>query len=301
MLRILTKLIGRVILGTLILGLVAYATLFVANLRDQSPTPKIAEIVALQEHGLPVIRNDNAYLYMLGFAAPPNDEPMARGRERFTWMQAAAPVFRSADDPLNDDYNVRSTRSDAVAKLANACAQSPRECIRLLQTNEDISAQWLSNERWLRERYRTLLSLPFFKEGLTAELYTPTPSYGLILDAQRLHLVDAWRAAADADADAVTAALERDLVYWRLVLTNSDALITKLIATAAIIRHFTFGNLALRRLPPDAQANAIPSAWRTPISAAERSMRRVSANEAAYFVNVVTDTTMRDQNPITVW
>lgn len=85
-------------------------------------------------------------------------------------------------------------------------------------------------------------------------------------DGQRLHIADAWQSASESDAEAVRSALERNLVYWRMVLKNSDALITKMIATAAVIRHFKLGNLVLRKLPQEVAADGIPDSWRRQIS-----------------------------------
>ena len=41
---------------------------------------------------------------------------------------------------------------------------------------------------------------------------------------------------------------ERDLRFWRIVLQSSDILVSKMMATAMLNRHFEWGNLVLRTL-----------------------------------------------------
>lgn len=151
---------------------------------------------------------------------------MTLGLERYQWMESARPEFRAEDGSLSDDYDYRSARSNAAAELAKACSESEAGCLHLLESEEETVEQWLANERWLLDRYRSLLDMAEFREAIPFELLAPLPSYGMMLDGQRLHIADAWQSASESDAEAVRGALERDLVYWRMVLKNSDALIT---------------------------------------------------------------------------
>ncbi len=301
MVRRLAKTLGWLLSGVFGLALLAYAILFVANLEDRPPIAEIAALKALQDPASPVVSDDNSYLYMLGFSGPPDADPMALGRERFRWMEKARPAFRTDDDPLCDDYNYRAVRSDAVAELAQACSESEAECLRALQSGSETVEQWLADERWLLDRYRSLTDMAEFREAIPFEFLAPMPSYYFMFEGQRLHIVGAWRSATEADAAAVNAALERDLVYWRLVLENSDALITKMIATAAIIQHFKLGNLVLRRLPQVVAAEGVPASWHRQISDNERSMKRSLAGEWTYFDASVRKVVADNENPFGDW
>ncbi len=301
MVRRFTKIIGWLLGGAFALTLIAYAILFVANLEDRPPIAEIAVLKALQDPASPVVSDENSYLYMLGFSGPPDADPMALGLERYEWMEEARPEYRIEDDPLSDDYDYRIRRNDAIAQLAQACSESEAECLRLLQSDSETVEQWLAGERWLLDRYRTLLDMPKFREAVPFELLAPLPSYSVMFEGQRLHIVDAWRLAGESDAVAVKAALDRDLVYWRMVLENSDALITKMIATAAIIRHFKLGNLALRRLPENVAADGIPFSWRDQISDEERSMSRSLAGEWTYFDESTRKVVADNDNPFGDW
>ncbi len=301
MLRRLAKISGWLLGSTFALALIAYAILFVANLEDQPPVAEIAALKALQNPTSPIVSDDNSYLYMMGFSGPPDADPMALGLDRYEWMGNARPEFRIDDDPLSEDYAYRNRRSDTVAQLAKACSKSAAECLRFLQPGSETVEQWLADERWLLDRYRGLLNLPEYREAIPFELLAPSPSYSVIFEAQRLHIVDIWRSAAASDAAAVKAALDSDLGYWRMVLENSDALITKMIATAAIIQHFKIGNLALRPLPHEVAADGIPDSWRLQISDNERSMRRSLAGEWTYFDESTRRIVANNDNPLGDW
>jgi hypothetical protein len=73
--------------------------------------------------------------------------------------------------------------------------------------------------------------------------------------------------------------LESDLRFWRQVLESSDTLISKMIATSALIRHFELGNLILRKLDAPAAAKVMPTGWHTPLTDRERSMQRCMVGE----------------------
>ncbi len=279
----LAKAVCRLFGGALGLALIAYFVLFVANLKDQPPIAETSALQALLDTGSPVVSDENAYLYMLGFSGPPDTAPMTLGLERYAWMMSAPPDERLEDDPLPNDYDLRALRTRPVAALANTCAESEAECLRLLGSDAETVERWLTDEAWLLERYHALTAMTTFREAIPFELPAAVPSYNVIFEAQRLHFADAWRSATYGDAAAASAALDRDLVYWRMVLGYADTLITKMIATAVIVRHFKLGNLVLRRLPQDAAGESIPWSWRSPISDQERSMKRCLAGEWVFF------------------
>ena len=263
MLKKLGKYFGWAVGSLLALGLVAYAVLVVINLKDEPPAPEIAVLQSLQDQDTPITSEANSYFFVLGFSGPPD--------------------FEIEGDPLIDDYNFRSLRNEAVTELSETCSESEVECLRLLETSQETVVQWLADEGWLLDRYRALTAMTEFREALPFEATAPLPSYHVVSEAQRLIIADARLAAEAGDAAKVRDALEQDLTYWRMVLRSADTLITKMIATAAIVRHFKLGNLVLRRLPDASKAAGVPPSWRVEISMAERSMRRCLAGEWSFF------------------
>ena len=106
------------------------------------------------------------------------------------------------------------------------------------------------------------------------------PRYSEILDGQRLLFADLATRANSAPSSEIADALRADLTFWREVLKNSDYLISRMIAVAALRQHFFYGNLVLREMPAG-QAEVI-AAWSVPFSVDELSMRRAMAGELAF-------------------
>jgi hypothetical protein len=84
--------------------------------------------------------------------------------------------------------------------------------------------------------------------------------------------------------------LEDDLRFWRTVLESSDILITKMIATAAINRHFELGSLIFREIEPRQVMNTVPPSWSIAISDPERSMRRCLVGEWMFMAAALRNT-----------
>jgi len=301
MVRRLLKIVSWAIGGVLLCAVAAYVVLLLVNREDRPPSADIAAIESILQSGTPVVSQSNSYLYLLGFAAPPESDPMTLGIERHEWMERVRPEFEGEGDPLVDDYNYRSARGEAVTELAEACPDSANECLRLLESSQATVVQWLADEGWLLDRYRSLIAMTDYREARPFELLAPMSSYDVVFEGQRLLLAEAWLSAATNDPAAVNDALQSDLTYWRMLLENSDVLITKMIATAAIVRHFEFGNLVLRRLPQKSAAEGIPASWRAEISDEERSMKRSFAGEWAFFDEITKRTLADSEDEFGKW
>jgi hypothetical protein len=87
----------------------------------------------------------------------------------------------------------------------------------------------------------------------------------------------------------VRSLLREELRFWRMVLESSDILITKMIATAALNRHFEIGNVVFRELSEDA-TNATPDEWRVALTDAERSMHRALVGEWMFSSRMIRET-----------
>ena len=123
MLKKVARLLARLFAATLALLVVTYCALLVVNREDRPPSPDIAALVALQPTTPAIVDEQNAYLYLLGFEAPPGTGPLELGLERHAWMQTA--------DPISTSTPIRSTRAKAWLSLRKSTvfeerARNPR-------------------------------------------------------------------------------------------------------------------------------------------------------------------------------
>ena len=141
---------------------------------------------------------------------------------------------------------------------------------------------WSSTHPWLLERYLALIAHSAWREEVFFRS-APLPGYAPALYGQRLLLLQAKILADSGDTRTVTELLAKDAHFWRMVLASSDFLITKMIATAALRRHFEWGSMAVHGIPSDSVASALPNEWRQPMTDAELSLRRTLAGEWIFF------------------
>lgn len=287
--RAIFRRIGRLFAITFALVAIGYIVLLVINWRDQPLSADTLSFAELIENRPTVADEDNAFVYMLGFAANPQADPMQVGRERKAWIVNAVSKRQSLSEPLarDGDFNFSADRSDTIKDLKSSCSSYGTECVAAYRTSEDSIRDWLRTRSWILDRYTQLLERDEFLEVILSTDGVPNLRYEGLLAGQDMYFARLWFAADDRELNDVREGLNRDLIFWRMVLENSDTLITKMVATSAIQRHFKMGNLIIRRLPAESLAAAVPNAWHDPISKDERSMRRSWAGEWLYGKNII--------------
>lgn len=280
--RRILKGVGWLIGGALALVASLYAALLLINLRDQPPSEFALRLEDIYRNRPAVADADNGYIYAMGFRAAPDADPHEMGLRRVAWLRHRAehPEDRTSSDPLPGEY--RSPQLPAFEKIRDACGWSENNCDSALAESDATLPEWLPAEQWRVDRYRTLLARPGWLETLPPDVMLPLPEYAPVLDAQRMLLANAHYLAGRKDAAGVREILEQDVHFWRAVLADSDILISRMIAVAALSRHFKMGNLALRRLPPEMQLAAMPERWRAAFTADELSWHRCLAGEWMY-------------------
>jgi hypothetical protein len=263
------------------------------NWRDRPPSAAALDFAAAHKALPAVADRDNAYVYLLGFAAPPEEDPAVIGGARAVWIHSAG------DGPLGavgepDPYppprpEAQSARGDAVREsdaalvgLLQSCGFRDARCVAALDTGREPLVASLGAERWRIERYRRLLAYAAWRDlGMNGPSSLVNPLV-FVRFPHELFLLETWVLAADGDGRAVRERLDADLTFWRLVLAEADSLLSKSLAASFVRQHFEWGDLILRRLPPAARADAIPATWHQPLTAQERSMRRVLVGEWNY-------------------
>jgi hypothetical protein len=281
------KRLGLAIAVATILAVAPYLVLLAINWHDQPPSATVQAFEQALASRPAVADADNAYLVMLGFGTPPDTEPMAVGMARRDWIVATAthPNTDTGEDPLPDDYRYESGRPPAVEAIASRCRRSTAGCFDSIDGNPGAAKQWLAEEAWLLQRYKMLIGKPAYLETVDVRSDVALPFFGMIIEGQRLSLASTYLSATDGAQ--VRMALDRDLAFWRMVLANSDLLITKLVAAAAVKIDFENGNEIVRASQAKFGDDAVPESWLAAIDESERSMRRPFIGEWRVVQNTV--------------
>lgn len=281
------KAIGLTLLGCIALAVLLYLVIGIVNWNDRKPSQLAERLLQQYQARPPVADAENGYVYTMGFAAGPEQDPVRAGIERVAWAREVVEIStRSSrtdqvtlpEDPIGAPRNP-APRDPLVEYFRGACQPGGTGCAEAFANGAEVYDRWTAAEGYLLPRYSQLLARQAWLETAPIDLSTPLPGYARVMDGQRLTLLEARRLAMQRDYEGAHRLLESDLRFWRLVFESADTLITKMIATVALVRHFELGNLILRDLDPQAAARVMPADWRMPITDSERSMRRCMLGE----------------------
>jgi len=280
-LRNLKSLLLKVVAGVFALLLLVVVTVVLVNRKDEPVSQAALKLRHIAESSEQVADGDNAYVYLLGYSARENADVRPESFARVKWFRdffARSGPSELSEYPGKD--HVPSEASDPELKhLAALCKDDNRACADALERDPARIRTWVQRDAELIGRYEGLIEFTRWRELWPSDVRAPIPRFSQVAEGQRLMLLRAWLMAGQGDVKGCKRLLEQDLKFWRMTLGESSSLISKMIAAGAIERHFTMGNLVLRRLPPASVMAAIPENWREPMSFHETSMAKVMANE----------------------
>ena len=241
------RIVGWSLGGVVALAILLYAIARLVNWRDEQPSAAAIRFEELYRDRPFVADDDNGFVMVTDFDNVPDE---------------TAP------------------RDPKVKELLEACRPpDSTRCASTFDASGEYFDKWMVTESRLLDRYGELLSRPGWREVTPEDVSAVLPPYTLVMDGQKLFLLHARSLAGKQDYAGVKALLERDIRFWRRVLASSDILISKMIAVAALRRHFEWGSLILRKLPHEHVLQAVPAEWRVAISREERSMLRCWVGE----------------------
>ncbi|KUJ84234.1 hypothetical protein AWR36_000535 [Microbulbifer flavimaris] len=280
----------------LLLG--AYGVALIINLEDAEPSP-IAERMRTLIAQQPEVKDaENAYVFALGFDGGKGASALEWGRKKLEWLEAAieGPGEAELSDPPGSTWSASRDRASRFRQFA----ASPDA---FLSTDDVLLADWVADESWLLERYLELTEFPHWRSGIPRNAAEPFVPFSDVMEGQKLLMGKALLAAAEGEGESVKALLERDLRFWRLLLAESDLLIAKMIASAAVQRHFELGNQVLRRLSESGESSAagVPGSWRAPLTPEERSLEKVMAGEWLYGNRILRDIIESGEHDPILW
>jgi hypothetical protein len=261
----------------------AYLLALAVNWRDEPPSEEARELAGAPLPP-PVEDAENAYVYLLGFAAPLTDDPAEAGARRAGQLRAPESAAAAASTPDRAGAFDLQHIPPALQAVLGPCSNSAdAACVSALDAAQGNLREELQQQKPLIERYAALLRFKRWQEVANPDASGPPPPYIQVRYARQLFLLETWLLAVAGDAGEVRARLEADLAFSRLALADADSLLAKAIAGNFCADNFEWGNLLLHRLPPERRADGAPEGWRKALTAPERSMRRALGGEWRLF------------------
>lgn len=278
------KVAGWIVVGLLALVAVGYLLLLAINWNDQPASAAARRLEQVFAAGAPPVPEaDNGFVYWIGFGAQQQVDPMLLGAQRIGWSHQMAKTVDAvlpASFPGTDMTFAKPAA--AMADIERECRWAEPACVAALAGKDTVIDAALAADALLLARYQTLLSKPGWQATMPVDGRLPFPNLAAPVKGQGLLMLRAWREAGKGNAGEVARMLAADGVFWRRVAASPNSLIFKMVATAALRRHFAWGNLILRRLPPERAYAAVPEHWHRALSLPEHSMLHAYAYEYKY-------------------
>lgn len=270
------------------IAVLAYGALLLINWRDDPASAAAKQLAAVYAGRPAVADQDNAYLYLLGFGAVDGQSPIELGRKRIEWMTWASkqPWSEELVEPQYPHWKDRSNEHPLfVDPLLEACDANSGQCAQRLISHEQRLDEWLKQEHFLLQRYQELIGLSSMHEPLPFNMRSVLPEYQHVRTAQRLLLVRAWQLTRQGEHQQATALLQADLQFWRMALAQSDVMISRMLACAAIRHHFLWAIQMFQREPAKHVAQPTPASWHQALTAEELAWERTHGGELAFLQN----------------
>lgn len=262
------------------------ALIVMGYIYDEKLDEGVEEVLAPPPVDVPAA--DNAYFSLIGFAAPPGNDPHAEGREITEKLQAA---FREDLAAIHGDREelvgpLQFHVVDDGGLLEGCC--SWQGFLDLARDRRDEVEALLAANGELLERYRSLAAYHRFQETL------PMPfeavDYGLVQEAHKLKLLAAARDIAGGSAAEAVDALVADLLFWRMVLREGRHLDGAMTATGRIRRDLAAVSTALADPAVDEERAAALKGAVAPLGPGEKDLRQEIDRESAVILTRLVDT-----------
>jgi hypothetical protein len=204
---------------------------------DEPLNPEVESFVAV--HSDPVPDAENAYYAMLGFSAPPGTDIHSRGIGIVArYKEAFEKETGLAEFDLKKHLGGRELA--VTGQIPEFYKDRTFSCLGYAKTSQKEVQQLLADNRELLDRYYSLYHYPHYHD--TAPVSQPGlfPLFAPVRAANRLMLLSLAREANAGRIDAALNSLARDIDYWRLVLKESNELISKLVSIALVKSDYLF-------------------------------------------------------------
>lgn len=280
------KLLGKIIAALLTLFIVVVVIFIAINSTDRTPSPTTLEFQQAWDNRKAVDPVDNGYIYLAGFDAAIDEEPEVVGEKRIQLSKDIVKGLASNDQDLfRAEYKIEDSLVKEVKEVFDQCATINKNCVEAVDKNKARIIEWSQAENVAGERYTQLIAYPHWFELMPFNVNTTLPNYSLVINAQRLVFIRELAALQSGETAGFTKLLDKDLRFWRMALENTDMLIGKMIAIAAIKNNFLWTNYLLLSLNQNDRAAAVPTLVQKPFTDEELSIRRAFIGEWIFASN----------------
>lgn len=229
---------------------IAFGVLFIPNLSifDETLDPEITRrITALPSPPA----QGNAALYLYGLPAADDQDPAAVGEAVIKLLQqkrAEGKTVNLSDEEHLAIYGGRDLDKDWLDRYDERCnVRKDKHCfakqLALVKGNP------VRDQRLIRQldRYQDLIRQPHFIEDTRGmDFHSPLPDFHQIWLLGRITTAQAYLIGTRADFIAATQA---DMAFWRLVLRESQTLVGKMVAIAALQKNLLSISFMLKETP----------------------------------------------------
>lgn len=272
------RLLGHAVLWVWLILFVYCLMFIVLNLKDQPPSATMIEYQQAWTNRIKLDPEDNGYLYLLGFNTAEGLAPKKAGIDRLSWLELQK--NNSYADPLlfpDGSFDFRAKIPKPIKQLLDSCKVVNDQCAALLTTLIDELASPSAAETLLMQRYFELLSHGGWREEIMGYNF-PLPDYSQVLVTQQLIFVRSFT-NKELKNLALAEFLNRDQKFWRIVLKNSDYMVTKMIAVAAIKNNLIWTNQLLLKSGDEEFREHLLLSLKRPFNEEELSLQRCFVGE----------------------
>lgn len=225
----------------------------------------------------------NGYLFLLGFDASAEQDPLQAGYER----SVEGSDLQAASACMLGDEGKGMTMAGASANVVRGWFTSADPAAQLKPQAEAVRS-WVAQESLALRRYQQWLSMPFEDVGYGQIL---SPNCAHILLTHRLYLAEGFA----QDLSTGLGRLETDMGSWRAALGQSKTLMVKMLAATAVQDDVAIVSGLLTRQDLDDTAIGRLGKIVRPFDQVELSLRWPMQSHLAWATKAVTTSLKNDK------
>jgi hypothetical protein len=242
------------------------------NLIDENVDPKLKEVLASKGPDIP--NAQNAYFSMVALTAPSGENIHSTGIRVINEHRKNVDEKSAAERPTLEGL-LGSDTLEFVGALDEACyPEEALPCYRFCCVSRPALTKLIDANQELLRRYQTLYAYPYYRDFSEA-IFAPSD----ILKIHRLKLARVTALALDGETTTAIQAIQRDLGFWRNILTSEiNAILYSLTGVAISNNLNLLSEILLTTQLTDTDRQLLADTL-SPLTTAEKAIDRVMSAE----------------------